>query len=147
MKTLEMAEQDDIAYVEAKGLSSIAEMRALPAEDLIPQGWTMPGGWPIVDGYVLPGDQVALYEQGAYNDVPVLIGYNSDEGLSFPAGRTAEEYVSNVRHRFGDYADVLLEAYPLTDGEVKRDRKSTRLNSSHVRISYAVFCLKKKKKK
>src|SRR5690554_7271526 len=31
---------------------------------------------------------------------------------------------------------------------IKRiDRKSTRLNSSHVRISYAVFCLKKKKKK
>src|SRR3989442_11909962 len=29
----------------------------------------------------------------------------------------------------------------------QRDRKSTRLNSSHVRISYAVFCLKKKKKK
>src|SRR5690554_7262268 len=28
-----------------------------------------------------------------------------------------------------------------------RDRKSTRLNSSHVRISYAVFCLKQKKKK
>src|SRR5690554_3995776 len=30
---------------------------------------------------------------------------------------------------------------------LKKDRKSTRLNSSHVRISYAVFCLKKKKKK
>src|SRR5699024_11648877 len=29
--------------------------------------------------------------------------------------------------------------------EVRRDRKSTRLNSSHVSISYAVFCLKKKK--
>src|SRR5690554_7667445 len=29
----------------------------------------------------------------------------------------------------------------------RQDRKSTRLNSSHVRISYAVFCLKKKKKK
>src|SRR5690554_1171683 len=29
----------------------------------------------------------------------------------------------------------------------REDRKSTRLNSSHVRISYAVFCLKKKKKK
>src|SRR5436305_14878177 len=29
---------------------------------------------------------------------------------------------------------------------VEQDRKSTRLNSSHVRISYAVFCLKKKKK-
>src|SRR5690554_7735450 len=30
-------------------------------------------------------------------------------------------------------------------GEGLQDRKSTRLNSSHVRISYAVFCLKKKK--
>src|SRR5690554_7259906 len=29
---------------------------------------------------------------------------------------------------------------------VRKDRKSTRLNSSHVRISYAVFCLKKKNK-
>src|SRR5690606_41715552 len=29
---------------------------------------------------------------------------------------------------------------------IERDRKSTRLNSSHVKISYAVFCLKKKKK-
>src|SRR3712207_7145046 len=31
--------------------------------------------------------------------------------------------------------------------QVKLDRKSTRLNSSHANISYAVFCLKKKKKK
>src|SRR5690242_13987721 len=34
----------------------------------------------------------------------------------------------------------------LRDAE-RRDRKSTRLNSSHMSISYAVFCLKKKKKK
>src|SRR5215475_15362607 len=32
-------------------------------------------------------------------------------------------------------------------GFARRDRKSTRLNSSHVKISYAVFCLKKKKTK
>src|SRR3989449_5874580 len=35
----------------------------------------------------------------------------------------------------------------LVEGDVARDRKSTRLNSSHGYISYAVFCLKKKKKK
>src|SRR5437773_5566977 len=33
------------------------------------------------------------------------------------------------------------------DELLERDRKSTRLNSSHITISYAVFCLKKKKKK
>src|SRR5688572_32147763 len=34
-----------------------------------------------------------------------------------------------------------------TAGRAMLDRKSTRLNSSHSQISYAVFCLKKKKKK
>src|SRR5690625_5521933 len=34
----------------------------------------------------------------------------------------------------------------LVDGDQRGDRKSTRLNSSHVASSYAVFCLKKKKK-
>src|SRR3712207_7325239 len=34
----------------------------------------------------------------------------------------------------------------IKDIETKLDRKSTRLNSSHANISYAVFCLKKKKK-
>src|SRR3712207_8578565 len=35
---------------------------------------------------------------------------------------------------------------PAGDVRVAQDRKSTRLNSSHANISYAVFCLKKKKK-
>src|SRR6266511_2965647 len=35
---------------------------------------------------------------------------------------------------------------PWGEGSGRGDRKSTRLNSSHVKISYAVFCLKKKKK-
>src|SRR5436309_7625197 len=38
------------------------------------------------------------------------------------------------------------EARAAKEGSTQ-DRKSTRLNSSHVKISYAVFCLKKKKKK
>src|SRR5436309_11290061 len=40
----------------------------------------------------------------------------------------------------------MTDEKPPLSGAV-RDRKSTRLNSSHVKISYAVFCLKKKKKK
>src|SRR5438309_7785811 len=45
---------------------------------------------------------------------------------------------------------VCLPAYERSSSEARasvvRDRKSTRLNSSHSSISYAVFCLKKKKK-
>src|SRR6202043_2676801 len=41
-------------------------------------------------------------------------------------------------------APIELRAMPLPSSWSSIDRKSTRLNSSHVRISYAVFCLKKK---
>src|SRR5690554_4315467 len=44
----------------------------------------------------------------------------------------------------GDYQMILDAVEPAGDGALRQDRKSTRLNSSHVRISYAVFCLKKK---
>src|SRR3712207_9589062 len=40
---------------------------------------------------------------------------------------------------------VLAEVHRHTEDANGRDRKSTRLNSSHANISYAVFCLKKKK--
>src|SRR5256885_10427947 len=43
---------------------------------------------------------------------------------------------------------ITMRASPVTgSGRCTADRKSTRLNSSHLVISYAVFCLKKKKKK
>src|SRR5690349_23129941 len=52
------------------------------------------------------------------------------------------------------WGDMLYRSkrYPESEAKLNEcislsDRKSTRLNSSHVEISYAVFCLKKKKKK
>src|SRR2546421_8238534 len=41
----------------------------------------------------------------------------------------------------------MLRVLEIEDAEHARDRKSTRLNSSHDQISYAVFCLKKKKRR
>src|SRR3712207_7596021 len=55
-----------------------------------------------------------------------------DAGLGSPAG------VERLRHG----AEIRDE--PGRHGGGDRDRKSTRLNSSHANISYAVFCLKKK---
>src|SRR5438874_13820798 len=43
-----------------------------------------------------------------------------------------------------DLAAAVKNGTSYTGGQVVQDRKSTRLNSSHVEISYAVFCLKKK---
>src|SRR3989440_3229563 len=52
------------------------------------------------------------------------------------------------RHRGDDDAvDGRRRNATAIEAAASRDRKSTRLNSSHDQISYAVFCLKKKKKK
>src|SRR5438105_11725890 len=48
------------------------------------------------------------------------------------------------REKFLSYGIKAMAAFPLSVDGGKLDRKSTRLNSSHEWISYAVFCLKKK---
>src|SRR6266540_2472912 len=52
-----------------------------------------------------------------------------------------------VDDQFVERAFIAAGKHVLHRPEIRRDRKSTRLNSSHITISYAVFCLKKKKKK
>src|SRR3712207_7298731 len=68
--------------------------------------------------------------------------YTRGDMRRLPARWTGRfDAVANLFTSFGFFAD------PAEDARVIRelDRKSTRLNSSHANISYAVFCLKKKK--
>src|SRR3989442_6528843 len=59
----------------------------------------------------------------------------------FPYTTLFRSRVHHHRLSQEDGSDVLVHGLPQHEDQ---DRKSTRLNSSHVRISYAVFCLKKK---
>src|SRR5256885_9826477 len=54
------------------------------------------------------------------------------------------EYPRRAKLRVHDRLELLSEAAVVVAAHSARDRKSTRLNSSHLVISYAVFCLKKK---
>src|SRR5687768_18373814 len=67
------------------------------------------------------------------------------KGLGF-AERAVELSPRDVGYRM-ILADLYLKNGRFQSAETTLDRKSTRLNSSHGYISYAVFCLKKKKKK
>ncbi|MEO8404236.1 MAG: carboxylesterase family protein [Chitinophagaceae bacterium] len=119
MKTLKQAEIDGQGFVQKAGVSSIAELRKMPA-DKVPSGFGMPNGWPITDGYVIPDDQHNLYEAGKYNDVPILVGYNSDEGASFSPPKTPEDYIAGVQKRYGKFADDLIKAYPTNTSTVPK---------------------------
>src|SRR5436309_4660066 len=66
--------------------------------------------------------------------------------LVYGAGSTSAGVRAATSHAAALGARVrMIDGSGLDHGD--RDRKSTRLNSSHVKISYAVFCLKKKKSK
>ena len=119
MKTLKQAELDGKSYAQKVGASSIAELRKIEA-DKLPLGMGMGGGWPITDGYVIPDDQHKMYEAGKYNDIPVLIGYNSDEGASFSREKKPEEYIAGVKARYGKFADDLIKAYPAGETTVPK---------------------------
>ncbi|MCR6657714.1 MAG: carboxylesterase family protein [Opitutus sp.] len=119
MRTLAQAEASGVAYVQKAGVRSIAELRLLPP-DKLPGGWGSGTAWPIVDGWVIPGDQYKLYEAGRYNDVDILVGYNSDEGLSFARDKDAAEYRANVEKRYGPFAEKLIAAYPPSGDAVTR---------------------------
>ena len=119
MKTLKQAEEAGLSFALKAGNTSIAELRKIEAEKL-PSGMGMGGAWPIVDGYVIPDDQFKLYEAGRYNDVPILVGYNSDEGASFSREKTPEEYFTGVKLRYGKFADDLIKAYPAGETTVPK---------------------------
>src|SRR3989442_5774754 len=53
---------------------------------------------------------------------------------------------SRMRPEVGSSRPAIIRSVVVFPHAADEDRKSTRLNSSHVRISYAVFCLKKKKR-
>src|SRR5207302_11446461 len=78
----------------------------------------------------------------------------ADDGLPHAATLAVGSHGERAHPAFGPGAvrDVERDDMPRLVAPQHRagagvDRKSTRLNSSHVKISYAVFCLKKKKKK
>jgi para-nitrobenzyl esterase len=113
LKRLPDAEKSGAAYAK-----SIAEARKLPSDKLPAGGRGMGGSWPIIDGCVIPDDQYKLYESKRYNDTPILVGYNSDEGASFSPPKTPEDYIAAVKARYGPHAENLLKAYPLGPGPV-----------------------------
>ncbi len=127
MKLLADAEKDGEAYMKKAGVSSLAELRKIPADKLPPSVFGQGMAWPVIDGWVIPGDQYKLYEEGKFNDTPILVGYNSDEGASFSPPKTTKAYIESVEKRYGTFAEKLLKAYPAgSDKVAKTARDLTR---------------------
>ncbi|HUI81257.1 MAG TPA: carboxylesterase family protein [Bryobacteraceae bacterium] len=123
MDSLATGEKNGVTLFSKLGAASIANARKRTAEEVMkasPPG--LAGSWPIFDGYVLPGDQYKLYEAGHYNDTPILIGTNSDEGALFVPTITDAAYQASTHSGYGEYAGKILAAYPPGSEALRSDR-------------------------
>src|SRR5205085_6462512 len=105
----------------------------------------------VVDGAVLTCVLVLVAQQPPAENHPLsLHDALPISHLLKGKGQTAQDKaaVTSIRATTDKAADAFDQAaqnMPDKSGLQRRDRKSTRLNSSHSQISYAVFCLKKNK--
>ena len=97
--------------------NSIEEMRQMDAKSLTDNSVYFQGCIPIVDGYVIPAPIYGLYENGEYNDVPVLIMHNSDEGAVSYASVSPEQYEQTMQQLPGQWGDSARVYYPGTTDE------------------------------
>src|SRR2546426_51779 len=88
--------------------------------------------------------QVSRVEQELNADASELISAASIPASTRPLNPAGSSRVTNAGYAASDRMSE-YNAAAMIPGKTKIDRKSTRLNSSHLVISYAVFCLKKKK--
>jgi para-nitrobenzyl esterase len=113
MVSLATAEKSGSDYLAKLGAATIADARKKSADEVIKASNPGLGGsWPIFDGYALLGDQYKLYQEGKYNDTPILVGSNADEGALFVAQTTAAAYQAQIKAQYGEYADKIFAAYP-----------------------------------
>lgn len=93
---------------------TLKTLRAKSPEDLL-KASNEPTVRPVVDGWVLPQDISTIFAQGKQNDVPLIVGNNSDEGTTLaPQGAlvTSAVFVDGVNKRYGTLGDQFLKIYP-----------------------------------
>ena len=116
LPTLADAEKVGERIMKQQNASSIADLRAKPAADLLKSGGEL--ARPNVDGWMLTDQVSAIFASGKQNDVPTLIGSNADEGTAFtsPAVK-ADNFKNLAKTRFSDMAEAYLKLYPAGSDE------------------------------
>ena len=115
--TQSQAEMMGAMFQNQLGKKSIEEMRQMDTRSLTGTGVNFQACTPIFDGYVLKAELYDLYERGEYNDVPVIIMYNSDEGAVAFDSITVDEYKQQLSGVPAQFVDSVLIRYPAKSNE------------------------------
>jgi len=117
------AERDGEKYAASLGAASLKELRRLPAGPLTGNA----GGicHPVIEPYVLPLSPYEAFTSGQQNDVPLLIGSNTEEARALVdvTHESAATFDSDLEHSVGQLPSALVAAYPhATDQQARQAR-------------------------
>jgi para-nitrobenzyl esterase len=118
------AEAQGLAFASAAGAPDLKALRALGTADLLKTPWTPRT---ILDGHVVRADLITIYRQHRQNDVPLLLGWNAEEGKDLAPeilgtdAFTAADFPALAAKLLGHApSEALLAAYPhATDAQAK----------------------------
>lgn len=107
------------------GKTTLEELRAIPATELVKalEGQKAPGVrfGPDVDGVFLPEPVPTIFAEGKQAHIPLLAGWNRDEGGPPRDSVTLESYKQTAQTMWGPKAEEFMKAYPATtDDEARR---------------------------
>ena len=123
-KSLAASEEAGTKFAAAVGAASLDALLAKPADDVLKATVSRPPAeWfaPTIDGYVLTEDPYLTFAAGRQAHVPLLAGWNEDEGRAGVVLAkdkvTSVSFIARAKERFKDGADAYLKLYPAGSDE------------------------------
>lgn len=116
--SLSEGESKGTAFATKIGITSLADLRKIPADKLLDEAFKngMGGATTTVDGYFFPELPVKTFAEGRQAQVPLLVGWNSAEvpyqALLGAAAPTTENYMNKVKELYGEHSDEVVKLYP-----------------------------------
>ncbi len=113
---LSVAQRDGETYAKSIGASSLAELRQLPAAQLL-LGKAGSVSHPVIEPYVLPLSPYDAFVDGRQARIAILVGWNAEEARSLTdlSKVRAASFAQDIRKAFGPLPSALIEAYPHDD--------------------------------
>jgi len=128
--TLAKAEAKGKAFTDAMEHDSIAALRKRSSAEILALVLSPNQEWhfrPDVDGWIMPAPAREIFAAGKQNDVPLLAGWNADEGIGFENDvfKTGDTLASVLKARFGDKLAAARGFYPARTASEERQSRYT----------------------
>jgi para-nitrobenzyl esterase len=139
-ESLSNAEAQGLKFMQSMSTTSLAKLRQRSSAEILSM-WKAPDTkWsfrPIIDGWVLPASVGEIFKAGKQNDVPLLAGWNTDEGFTSVGVLHSRKLAEVLAAQFGNETATAMKFYPSANDE--EERRSRILYAGDITIAQSTW--------